>query len=61
MIYAKQIPPEYQESPLSTWGWPEELTCNVKHSRQHTSEAYELLLRYADECEDEIEHLKSAD
>ncbi len=60
MIYARQIPPEYQESPLSTWGWPEELTCNVKHSRQHTSKAYELLMRYADECEDEIENLKSA-
>lgn len=50
-IYAKQIPPEYQESPLFYDGsWPEKVIADGNNAyNSHTTPEYEHINRYLDE------------
>lgn len=60
MLYARQIPPEYQESPLffGESFWPEEIVCcGNRGYKVHQTDAYEKLMKYAEDCADEIENL----
>ena len=58
MIYAKQIPPEFQESQLSWDFWPEDIICcGNRDYNVHQTDAYEKLMKYAGDCADEIENL----
>lgn len=49
-IYAKQVSPEYQESPLFWGDWPENvITDGNRHYNSHTTKEYEHVARYLEE------------
>ena len=66
-IYAKQVPPEYQESPLFSFGdeiWNEPPYNKIildgnKQFISHTTEAYRLILERTEDLADELREVKA--
>lgn len=60
MLYAKQIPPEYQTSPLNYDCMPDNviLTGN-RYYNEHTTELYDKIISYYGDMADEYEDIKS--
>lgn len=57
-IYAKQVPPEYQESPLFMWEeWPENIFVFGNHHYNQHAERLEEIRRGLEEIADEWEEL----
>lgn len=59
-IYAKQVPPEYQESPLHTFDeYPEDIILDGnRHYKSHTTPLYDRILASYDDAAEYLDELK---